>query len=231
MVVLAGLVKMWSLVLLLCGAEALGPTCASKPVSVERRAWLAGSSRRAWLAGAGLAAWPLAASAKDWRSFTALAPLGPESARVGGAKDTGFTVSELAEKLVHDATLGASGKGGYLVSGDMPFDIFADDCRFVDETNDVRSLAKYSKALNILFDPTQSNVALVSGPEIDGKRISATLRSSGVLKLPWRPRIREYDAQVVWTIGESGLVVEQAQVWSISAAEALRQTFTPGALA
>ena len=45
------------------------------------------------------------------------------------------------------------------------------------------------------------------------------VRSSGVLKLPWRPYIRPYDAHIVWKIGDDGLVEEQFQTWSISAAE------------
>ena len=36
--------------------------------------------------------------------------------------------------------------------------VFKDDCRFVDPTNDVSSLSRYKKALCILFDPAESKV-------------------------------------------------------------------------
>ena len=44
---------------------------------------------------------------------------------------------------------------------------------------------------------------------------------------PWRPRVEAYDGHVTYTLNEEGLVAVQAQTWSISPAEALRQTFTP----
>lgn len=164
----------------------------------------------------------------DWREYTALAPLGP--ATVANDKVV-LPFDKLAPRLLDAAANGATGRGGYLVTGDIDAAIFSDNCRFVDPTNDVSSLARYSRALTLLFDaPTKIEL---KDYEIDEKarRVKAEFRvSDGVLKLPWRPRIRDYDAFITWTVGPDGLVHEQRLTWSISAAEALRETFTPGFL-
>lgn len=113
------------------------------------------------------------------------------------------------------------------MSGDIRPEIFRDDCRFIDPTNDVASLARYQKALTLLFDPAASRVELLAPPVVDEARrtISARLRSSGVLKLPWRPVIQPWESSVVWTVDSDGLITEQRQTWNISATEALRETF------
>jgi len=146
-------------------------------------------SRRALAAGVLIAAAPAEDGRKleDWRKFTALAPLGPSDATTGGAKRVGLPLAELSRILANDLVRGAHGRGGYFLSGDLTPEVFTDRCRFTDPTNDVASLAKYTKALSILFDPARSSVALLSGPVVDaGQRtISATIRAEGTLKLPW----------------------------------------------
>ena len=128
------------------------------------------ASRRHWLQtaafGAGLGT-AVPARALDVlpatvRKYTALAPLGSATETLGGAKR--MCLSEvlpeclplLAKTLARDIERGATGKGGYPISGDLTPEIFRDDCRFVDPTNDVTSPAKYRKALTILFDPNES---------------------------------------------------------------------------
>lgn len=173
---------------------------------------------------------PLTAAASvDPRRYTALAPLGAAGDRIGGEK-VRLPLSELAGLLVRDVSTGAHGRGGYFISADLTPEVFADDCDFSDPTNSVASLSRYVTALGILFEPSLSSVELLEGPSVDARArtISARVRSSGVLKLPWRPRIRPYETDITWTVGaDSGLVTAQAQRWSITAAEALRQTFTP----
>lgn len=163
------------------------------------------------------------------REYTALAPLGAADARIGGAKQTGQPLKAIAAALVHDVVEGAHGRGGYFISADIAPERFADDCVFVDPTNSVASLARYTKALTLLFEPSLSTVALVEGPDIDeaARTIRARVRSAGVLRFPWRPRIAPYESEVLWRIGADGLVRAQEQTWSISPADALRQTFTP----
>lgn len=54
-----------------------------------------------------------------WRKYTALAPLGAADATVGGAKRAGMSLDELAGVLARDVERGATGKGGYFISGDL----------------------------------------------------------------------------------------------------------------
>ena len=165
------------------------------------------------------------------RKYTALAPLGPADRQIGGAKRICLPdvlpecLPLLAKQLERDLERGATGKGGYPISGDLSPEIFRDDCRFVDPTNDVTSLAKYQKALTILFDPSASSVRVVAPPAVDGAVIRATIRSEGVLLLPWRPRIAPWESYLTWRVDGDGLIAEQSQTWNITSADALRQTF------
>ena len=44
---------------------------------------------------------------------------------------------------------------------------------------------------------------------------------------PWRPKVEPYEGHVTYQLNDQGLVAVQSQTWSISPAEALRETFTP----
>ena len=218
---------------LLPAATALAPTTCGER-SASRRNWLQAAA--ACAVGATTPVHALDALPANVRKFTALAPLGSATATVGGAKRICLNdvlpecLPLLAKTLARDIETGATGKGGYPISGDLTPEIFKDDCRFIDPTNDVTSLAKYRKALTILFDPAESSVTLVKGPVVDeAKRtISATVRSAGTLKLPWRPKIEPWESYLVWKIDGDGLIEEQAQTWNITAGSALAQTFGIG---
>jgi hypothetical protein len=67
----------------------------------------------------GKAAEAQAAGGGEWRKYTALAPLGAADATVGGDKRTGMGLDELASVLARDVEKGATGKGGYFISGDL----------------------------------------------------------------------------------------------------------------
>mmetsp|Transcript_16768 Transcript_16768/g.25459 ORF Transcript_16768/g.25459 Transcript_16768/m.25459 type:complete len:238 (-) Transcript_16768:576-1289(-) len=160
--------------------------------------------------------------------YTALAPLGDANTSTGN-KLTGLSMDSIASRLSHDLVDGSTGKGGYFISGDISTEIFRDNCEFTDPTNSVSSLAKYQKALTILFNPEQSFVELVTPLEIDvpKREITGRIRSGGVLKLPWNPRISSYESTIKWKIDDDGLIESQIQQWSIPASQALRETFTP----
>lgn len=113
-----------------------------------------------------------------------LAPLGRPGDRAGGPKRTGLSAEEVAAVLAQNLR-----EGQYFVTGDLtpevqreqtkilafcslprrgllgtlpPFtQVFADDCRFRDPTNDVVGLSRYLTALGILFDASASAVRLV----------------------------------------------------------------------
>ncbi|GFR48705.1 hypothetical protein Agub_g10661 [Astrephomene gubernaculifera] len=150
-----------------------------------------------------------------------LGPLGPV-VRVGDAKRTGLTTEEVAAILSRDLA-----EGKYFVTGRLTKEIFADDCRFVDPTNDVRGLSRYLTALGVLFDPRVSKVELL-GIRVSGPRsIEADWRLGGYLNLPWNPRVEPFEGHTQYSLNEAGLVSEQRQQWSISAGRALQESFTP----
>ena len=144
-----------------------------------------------------------------------------------------MSLTELAARLSNALVDGDAGKGGYFLSGDLPTDIFRDDCLFVDPTNQVGSLSQYQNALRILFDPTESTIEIVKPLQVDeeSRIIAGTIRSRGVLQFPWRPRVKAYESNIVWKVDEEGLISEQLQTWSKSASEALRESFTPNIFA
>jgi len=121
--------------------------------------------------------------------------------------------------------------GQYFINpGAMPLDVFDDGCRFKDPTTDVVGLSRYVKALGVLFDPARSSVTLDSIRVSNPNQIVATWRQEGYLKLPWNPYVPPYESQTTWTLDpSSGLITMQEHKWSISAFEALRETFTPHA--
>ena len=154
---------------------------------------------------------------------TPLAPLG-RATRVG-TKRLGLSPSEVMEYLRQGLQ-----EGQYFVNpSGLPVFVFDDECRFKDPTNDVVGLSRYQKALGILFDESKSKVKLESIEVVEGEqKIKARYLLGGTLKLPWRPCVPEYGGVVTYTLSdETGLVVSQDQEWTISAAEALRETFTP----
>lgn len=174
------------------------------------------------------------------RSFTKLSPLnggagGNEKKPVKKPKSYNLSLEEMAARLTRDLTVGASGQGSYIVTGDMSTDIFLDNCSFVDPTNKVESLQKYQTALTLLFDPATSRVDLLAPLTVHTSNAAADMpttitgryRCRGSLKLPWHPVVTAFESDIVWTVDDTGLIAKQEQHWSKSAATALRETFTP----
>jgi hypothetical protein len=194
------------------------------------------SSRRAWIsqsAGGLIVGCNLGSSAgaadelpEFLRPFTNLAPLGKPTSTI---KTTGLSLQDIADRLSRDLTVGASGQGGYFLSGDLSTDIFRDDCIFQDPTNEVRSLSQYQTALKILFDPNQSIVQLLSPLVVheDKRTVSANIRSRGFLQLPWKPYVTAYETNITYAVDDDGLISRQSQTWSKSASQALKESFTP----
>jgi hypothetical protein len=193
------------------------------------------SSRRIWIsqtvgsliAGTNLGSADAASELPDFvRPFTNLAPLGKPTTT---EKTTGLSLQQLADRLKRDLTVGATGQGGYFLSGDLSTDIFRDDCIFLDPTNEVASLSQYQRALRILFDPNESIVQLLSPLAVneETRTISANIRSRGFLQLPWKPYVTAYESVVQFFVDENGLVSRQSQTWSKSASQALKESFTP----
>eukprot|EP00963_Diacronema_lutheri_P006173 scaffold524_cov357-Pavlova_lutheri.AAC.14 len=172
---------------------------------VTRRAWLRNGIATDW-------AWRWSGKAKA------------ESAeKRTGDKRRGISPKEVRDTLEKDIATRQ-----YFVTGKLTKEIFEDDCRFVDPTNDVVGLNRYLSALEILFDPANSSVRLLDIQLVDQNTIEADYEARGVLQLPWRPVVRPYRGHIVYKLNGDGLVQKQEQTWDISAFEALLETFTPG---
>lgn len=215
---------------------------ALRPVAVtSRRAWLAQivPTESAWrtAAAVGVAATiasPFAAQAFDgqelplvWRDFTKLALLGPSETT--SIKSYHLSLQDLCHRLTQDLTVGATGKGGYVISGDLSRDIFRDDCVFLDPNNRVSSLSQYQNALRILFDPKRSVISVIEPLQVNEheRTIAGRFRSRGFLQLPWNPYVTAYESDILYRIDHDGLIYQQEQTWTKSAYKALQETFTP----
>ena len=113
------------------------------------------------------------------------------------------------------------------MTGRLTREVFAEDCRFRDPTNDVRGLSRYLAAVQLLFDPASSRVELLSAAASGPREVTATWTLGGFLKLPWHPYVPPFTGTAVYTLDAAGLVVMQDETWSVSPLEALRETFTP----
>jgi hypothetical protein len=83
--------------------------------------------------------------------------------------------------------------GQYFVTGDLSKEIFADDCRFRDPTNDVVGLARYITALGLLFERGSSRVELRSAAATGARQVTATWTLGGYLRLPWHPYVPPFE--------------------------------------
>ena len=149
-----------------------------------------------------------------------LAPLGGVEA-VGGPKRTGLPVEEVAKVLEADLQ-----DRQYFVTGRLTPEIFADDCRFKDPTNDVVGLSRYLAALRVLFDPERSAVNLDYINVTGDQEITASWRLGGYLKFPWRPYVQPFRGVAVYTLRD-GLIVRQEEEWEVTPLAALLESFTP----
>lgn len=169
------------------------------------------------------------------RDYTKLVPLGSTTRSTGtqiDTKTTGLSLQEIASRLSNDLTQGATGQGGYFLTGDLSTEIFRDDCIFQDPTNRVSSLSQYQTALRILFDPHSSVVELIEPLQLNEssspRTITGRIRSRGYLRfLPWKPYVTAYESTIVYSVDEDGLIVRQDQTWSKDALKALQESFTP----
>ena len=169
-----------------------------------------------------LVAATVAPSSPERASALPLAPLG-EVKRVGGDKRTDLTAEKVRDQLERDLR-----DGQYFVTGNLTREIFADDCRFTDPTNDVVGLSRYLTALGLLFDPATSSVDLYDIKVTSPDTVEADWQLQGYLRFPWKPRVEPYSGHTVYSLDpETKLVRSQFQTWNISGAKAIAESFTP----
>lgn len=117
----------------------------------------------------------------------------------------------------------------YYVTGKLTAAIYADDCIFDGPDPDVpvTGLSKYVSATAGLFDRRLSRVDLLAIWAEGEYEIHATWRLEGALNLPWKPRIKPYTGETVYTFDARGLVVRHDEEWSVSAMDAFISVIWP----
>ena len=197
------------------------PTPPTRRAAILRAAALAASTCSTHEATAAVADTPF-----DWTLFWRGDDVG--SSRPSMQKQRGLPPSEVAAILERDLR-----DNKYILTGQLTRSVFSDGCRFVDPNNAVDGLSKYTQALSLLFRPEQSTLEGVSVAVKSDRSggspviIEADYTASGVLKLPWSPKIEPWAGHITYTLDADGLVVSQVDVWNITRWDALRQTFTP----
>lgn len=121
-------------------------------------------------------------------------------------------------------------KRQYYITGRLSKNIYTDDCLFDGPDPDVPvvGLEKYTDAMAGLFERKLSRVDLLAIQITSENTIHAEWRLEGALNLPWKPPIKPYTGETVYTFDERGLVVTHVESWSLSAFEAFVSVLWPG---
>ena len=126
-------------------------------------------------------------------------------------------------------------ENGYLFSGEIEAEIYADDCVFTDPTLSFTGLSTFERniqalkpLLNVFVGDTL--VVLYDATLNQNKRqVSTQWRMSGNVRLPWRPAI-ELTGNTVLTYDptqDGGRIVSYFERWDVDAGTALRQLLRP----
>jgi glutaredoxin len=117
----------------------------------------------------------------------------------------------------------------YFIVGAMDEQLYADDCEFADPFVSFKGRARFAANLANLAGGfiTDSRVRTLDA-RADGAAYTTRLLVTLALNLPWRPQLawvwgvtHEFDPRTL-------LVVRHVERWEVSAAEGVRQLFTPG---
>lgn len=152
-------------------------------------------------------------------------PLPPPSSHANTSKTPNLPVQERLRLIERDFR-----ERQYYVTGKLTPAIYADDCTFdgADPDVPVTGLSKYVSATAGLFDRSMSRVDLLAIWAEGEREIRATWRLEGALNLPWKPKIKPYTGETVYTFDERGLVVRHDESWSVSALDAFISVIWPG---
>jgi len=165
-------------------------------------------------------------------------PPGCRSAHNGNSaseKIRGLNIEELHDIILQDWTKSAeiSSTGtqhhvGYYITGKLNSAVYRDDCLFTGPDPDmpVHGLRKYLSAASKLFHHKQSFADLLD-LNIENNIIIAYWRISGVIMLPWKPRIRPYTGKTEYHIDDDGLIYLHKESWDISVLQAFVSTMWP----
>jgi Uncharacterized conserved protein (DUF2358) len=139
-----------------------------------------------------------------------------------------LTPIEVFEGVVKDF------ENGYLFSGQIDSEIYAEDCVFTDPTLSFRGLSTFERniaSLKPILDRFVGDTLVVLYDcQLDAvpRKVKATWRMSGAVKLPWNPRI-ELTGNTAMTFDpeQGGRIVDYFERWDIPATDALLQLLRP----
>mmetsp|Transcript_11540 Transcript_11540/g.37929 ORF Transcript_11540/g.37929 Transcript_11540/m.37929 type:complete len:256 (-) Transcript_11540:98-865(-) len=110
----------------------------------------------------------------------------------------------------------------YYTTGRVDFSLYSDEALFdaPDPDMPVRSPRKFADALSGLFDAGRSRCDLLDLHVVDDDTIVALWRLEGVLRLPWRPRIKPFVGETTYHLDQDRLVDSHVEKWSVTAFDA-----------
>eukprot|EP00977_Amphora_coffeiformis_P001686 scaffold326_cov165-Amphora_coffeaeformis.AAC.3 len=144
------------------------------------------------------------------------------------AKEKHLPTAVVVERIRADWK--TSNHKGYYITGKLSTELYRDDCFFdgPDPDMPVQGLRKYLNAASQLFETKTSVAELLSlthDPETD--LIKATWKMNGVLRLPWRPALPEWNGTTTYHRDKDGLIYKHTETWDLSVAQAFLKTLWP----
>lgn len=202
---------------------------ASKPRLRPRCSVVASGNKNSWPSVSGevsrraaAAQLACAAASPAIAFFWPLPAAGFEATEAIESKRKHLSIDSIKDIIARDIK-----DGQYFITGNLTRDIYKDDCRFRDPTNETVGLEKYLQAVSILFDPANSKQELLSIAVTSPTTITAKWTLGGYLKFPWRPRVVPFEGSTQYVVDTEGLVALHDEKWSISPLTALLETITP----
>ena len=117
----------------------------------------------------------------------------------------------------------------YFISGQGDLAAYAPDCRFADPFASFKGTARFKRNVSNLGGLLSDvRLELTDWEERDGE-VRVAWRFSGVLGVPWRPRLAASGSTRHVFDPATGLVVDHVEAWNVSPGEVVRSLVRPAA--
>ena len=142
-------------------------------------------------------------------------------------KQVGLSPTQLQDVLLEDWKVDT--RKGYYITGRLNTAVYRDDCVFNGPDLDmpVKGLAKYMNAASQLFDYGGSQAELLELRVVHDRLLVAKWRLTGVLRLPWKPRLPDWTGTTLYHRDDDGLIYLHDETWDMSVVQAFLQTLLP----
>jgi hypothetical protein len=154
-------------------------------------------------------------------------PPGCRSSTMSRTKHKGLDSTQISHIIQQDWRQDTD--KGYYITGRLNTTIYRDDCLFdgPDPDMPVKGLRKYLNSASHLFDHETSTAELQDLVVVDDTTIQARWKISGVLHLPWHPKLPEWTGTTTYNLDQQGLVYLHKETWDMSVWQAFTQTLLP----